>query len=308
MGLAAGTYAIGTVIGSVLGGAFAQHVTWRWVFYTNLPICGIAFVVLVPFLNLNHNRQGTVIKRIKRIKCVGAISFTVSVAAILLSLAWAGTKHSWSSWRIVVPLIHGFAGMLCFFALQYSGHVPEPTMPTRLISNDISVSISLMDFVHGILLLYVTYFMPICFQAVPGATPTHSGVEFFPVATTITPAAAICGVLVTMTGKYRLYHFLGLTLMTAGCGGLSILDAQSTMGAWIGFQLMFGLGVSMVFNTMIPPLPAMLPSSEVATATATWTFMRSFGQIWVVAIPSAIFNQRIDTLAHKRLSAFSNVA
>ena len=96
--------------------------------------------------------------------------------------------------------------------------------------------------------------------------------------------------------------------MAAGCGSLSTLDANSSMGAWIGFQLMFGLGNGLVFNTMIPPLLASLPSSEVATATATWTFMRSFGQIWGIAIPSAIFNQRIDTLVGKNLSAFPNIA
>lgn len=307
-GLIAGTYAIGTVIGPVLGGVFTQHVTWRWVFYINLPICGIALGLIVPFLNLKYHRQGTIVDRIKRIDWIGATSLTMSVTAILLALAWAGTKHSWSSWRTILPLILGFAGMLGFFVHQFSGHVAEPTMPPKLFSNRTSVSIFVMAFVHGILLLYVTYFMPVYFQAVRGATPTRSGVEIFPIATTIAPAAAVSGVLVTITGKYRLYHFLGFALMAAGCGSLSTLDASSSMGAWIGFQLMFGLGNGMVFNTMIPPLLASLPSSEVATATATWTFMRSFGQIWGIAIPSAIFNQRIDTLVQKNLSAFPNIA
>ena len=307
-GLIAGTYAIGTVIGPVLGGVFTQHVTWRWVFYVNLPICGIALGLIVPFLNLKYHRQGTIVDRIKRIDWIGATSLTTSVTAILLALAWAGTKHSWSSWRTILPLILGFVGMLGFFVHQFSGHVAEPTMPPKLFSNRTSVSIFFMAFVHGILLLYVTYFMPVYFQAVRGATPTRSGVEIFPIATTIAPAAAVSGVLVTITGKYRLYHFLGFALMAAGCGSLSTLDAGSSMGAWIGFQLMFGLGNGMVFNTMIPPLLASLPSSEVATATATWTFMRSFGQIWGIAIPSAIFNQRIDTLVRKNLAAFPNIA
>ena len=307
-GLIAGTYAIGTVIGPVLGGVFTQHVTWRWVFYINLPICGVALGLIVPFLNLKYHRQGTVVDRVKRIDWIGATSLTTSVTAILLALAWAGTKHSWSSWRTILPLILGFAGMLGFFVHQFSGHVAEPTMPPKLFSNRTSVSIFVMAFVHGILLLYVTYFMPVYFQAVRGATPTRSGVEIFPIATTIAPAAAVSGVLVTITGRYRLYHFLGFALMAAGCGSLSTLDASSNMGAWIGFQLMFGLGNGMVFNTMIPPLLASLPSSEVATATATWTFMRSFGQIWGIAIPSAIFNQRIDTLVRKNLADFPNIA
>ncbi len=307
-GLIAGTYAIGTVIGPVLGGVFTQHVTWRWVFYINLPICGLALGLIVPFLNLKYHRQGTIFDRMKRMDWIGAFMLTASVTAILLALAWAGTKHSWSSWRTILPLILGAIGMLGFLALQFTGHVAEPTMPPKLFSNRTSVSIFLMAFVHGILLLYVTYFMPVYFQAVRGASPTRSGVEIFPIATTIAPAAAVSGIMVTVTGKYRLYHFLGFALMAAGCGSLSTLDTQSSMGAWIGFQLMFGLGNGMVFNTMIPPLLASLPSSEVATATATWTFMRSFGQIWGIAIPSAIFNQRVDNLVHTRLSAFPGIA
>lgn len=307
-GLLAGTYAIGTIIGPVLGGIFTDHVTWRWVFYINLPICGVALATIVPFLNLKYHREGTIWDRFKRIDWIGSMVLIGAVTAILLALAWAGTKHPWSSWKTIVPLVLGFLGMLGFGAIQYSGYVNEPTMPPKLFSNRTSVSIFVMAFVHGILLLYVTYFLPVYFQAVLGSTPTRSGVQVFPIATTIAPAAAVSGVLITITGRYRIFHFLGFALMAAGCGSLAVLDADSSAGAWIGFQLLFGLGNGMVFNTMIPPLLASVPTSEVATATATWSFMRSFGSIWGIAIPSAIFNERINLLVAGRLLAFPDTA
>ena len=307
-GLLAGTYAIGTIIGPVLGGLFTDHTSWRWVFYINLPICGAALLLIVPFLKLKYRREGTIWDRLKRVDWIGNALLTAAVTAILLALAWAGTKHPWGSWRTLVPLILGFLGMLGFIAIQYSGYVEEPTTPPQLFSNQTSIAVFVMAFIHGLLLLWVIYFLPIYFQVVLGSTPTRSGVQIFPIATTIAPAAAIAGILVTVTGRYRAFHFIGFAFMASGAGSLAVLDAQSTTGAWVGFQLLFGLGNGMVFNTMIPPLLASLPSTEVATATATWTFMRSFGSIWGIAIPSSIFNDRINRLVADRLADRPDVA
>ncbi|KAH7395972.1 major facilitator superfamily domain-containing protein [Cadophora sp. MPI-SDFR-AT-0126] len=301
-GLLAGTYAIGTIIGPVLGGIFTQHVTWRWIFYINLPISGVALLFIVPFLNLKYRRVGTIWDRTKRVDWLGNFVLIGAVTAILLALAWGGTKFSWSSWHILVPMIIGFLGIVAFALIQVSGYVDEPTMPPQLFSNRTSVSIYIMAFVHGILLLYVTYFLPVYFQAVKGASPSRAGVELFPTATTIAPAAAISGVIITITGKYRVFHYLGFVLMSLGCGLFALLDEDSSIAAWVGYQVLFGLGNGMVYNSMIPPLLASLPPSEVATATATWTFMRSFGSIWGIAIPSAIFNDRVNHLVRERLA------
>lgn len=288
-------------IKAVLGGIFTQHVTWRWIFYINLPISGVALLFIVPFLNLKYRRVGTVWDRTKRVDWLGNFVLIGAVTAILLALAWGGTKFSWSSWHILVPMIIGFLGIVAFAIIQVSGYVDEPTMPPQLFSNRTSVSIYLMAFVHGILLLYVTYFLPVYFQAVKGASPSRAGVQLFPTATTIAPAAAISGIIITITGKYRAFHYLGFVLMSLGCGLFALLDEDSTVAAWVGYQVLFGLGNGMVYNSMIPPLLASLPPSEVATATATWTFMRSFGSIWGIAIPSAIFNDRVNHLVRERL-------
>ncbi|KAH8812400.1 major facilitator superfamily domain-containing protein [Xylogone sp. PMI_703] len=300
-GILAGTYAIGTIIGPVIGGIFTQHVTWRWCFYINLPIAGLSLIFILPFLNLKYRRVGTIWDRFKRVDWLGNAILIAAVTAILLALAWGGTKHAWDSWRTIVPLVLGFLGIIAFGLIQISGYVEEPTMPPRLFSNRTSVSIYAMAFFHGLLLLYVTYFLPVYFQAVLGSSPTRAGIQLFPTATTIAPAAAITGVVITLNGRYRIYHFVGFILMSLGCGLFALLDENSNTGAWVGYQVLFGLGNGMVYNSMIPPLLASLPPSEVATATATWTFMRSFGSIWGIAIPSAIFNDRVNHLAAERL-------
>lgn len=273
-----------------------------------MPICGLALALIVPFLNLKYRRVGTIWDRLKRVDWIGNAILILAVTAILLALAWAGTLHPWGSWRTILPLVLGGLGLAGFAAIQASGYVEEPTMPPKLFSNQTAIFIFIMAFVHGLILLYVTYFLPIYFQAVLGASPTRSGVDIFPIATTIAPAAAGAGIAVTITGRYRHFHFIGFILMSVACGLFTLLNRDTKTGAWVGYQALFGLGNGLVFNTMIPPLLASLPSTEVATATATWTFMRSFGSIWGIAIPSAIMNDRINHLVSERLSNFPDIA
>ena len=308
IGLLAGTYAIGTTIGPIIGGVFTQHVTWRWIFYINLPIAGVALALIIPFMSLQYRREGTVWDRLKRVDWFGSALLAASVTSILLALAYAGTKHPWSSWNAIVPLVVGFLGLAGFAISQRAGYVEELVMPPRLFSNRTSNSIFVMAFVHGLLLSYVTIFLPVYFQAVLGSSPTRSGVQVIPTALTLATAAAATGAIITHTGEYRSHHFIGWALMSAGCGAFASLDVASSTGAWVGFQLLFGIGCGMVINSMIPPLLASLPTSEVATAAATWTFMRSFGSIWGVAIPSTVFNERINLLVASRLTDFPTIA
>jgi hypothetical protein len=285
----------------VLGGFFTQHVTWRWTFYINLPICGIALGIAGPFLKLKYRRIGTISDRLKRVDWIGNIVLIAAVSAILLALTWAGTKYHWTNFHVLLPLFGGVAGLVIFVLIQISGMVAEPTMPPALFSTRTSVAIFVMAFFHGLILVWVIYFLPVYFQAVLLSSPTRSGVQIFPIATTIAPAAAISGVLVTLYGKYRVFHYLGWTLMSLGCGLFVLLKPSTSAAGWVTFQLLFGLGNGVVYNTMIPPLLAALGPDLIATATATWTFSRSFGSIWGVAIPSAIFNSRINSLVASRI-------
>lgn len=228
---------------------------------------------------------------------VGNTILILSVVAILLALTWGGTVHAWSSWRTIVPLVLGFVGLLAFLGYEATPLVKEPTMPMRLFTNRTSSATFVLSFIPGMLLFWVCYFLPVYFQAVLDASPTRSGVMLFPIATTTVPFGVLAGILITVTGHYRAFHFLGFGLMTVACGLFTLLDQHSSTGEWVGFQLLFGVGAGIVFTSCLPAILAALPESEVATATATWTFLCSFGSIWGTAIPSAIFNSRVNALA-----------
>ncbi|RAH75887.1 putative MFS transporter [Aspergillus japonicus CBS 114.51] len=263
--LMASVRAVGTTIGPVLGGAFAQHASWRWVFYINSPLCGVSLYLLVLFLRVNHPPRPpntTLGQQFGRVDLLGNTILTLAVVAILLALTWTGTAYPWSSWRILTPLFLGLAGLALFCIHQASRLCRDPSIPPQLFSSATAL---------------LAYFLPVYFQALRSLATTAFGLAVLPITAAIAPFGVITGVLIAMKNKYRPFHFLGYVCVTIGVALFSLLDNNSPARDWAGFQ-------------------AVLPESEVATATATWAFVRSPGCIWGIAIPTSIFNTRVQQM------------
>lgn len=298
--LMAAVWAVGTVVGPVLGGAFAQYMSWRWVFYINLPLSAASLILLVLFLRVSPpHGNGTIWQQLQRIDYIGNAILTATVVSVLLALSWADIDYPWSSWRVLVPLILGLAGLFLFYAHQRSRFCLEPSIPIQLFSSGTAVCALWIAFLQSVLLYWVGYFLPIYFQAIRSSTATQSGLFVLPITAAIAPLGIITGVLIAATGKYRAYHFLGYICLTIATGLFSLLDDQSPAHEWAGFQVLFGAGSGMIFSSTLPPIQASLPESDVATATSTWAFMRSFGCIWGIAIPTTVFNARVQELLYR---------
>ena len=169
-------------------------------------------------------------------------------------------------------------------------------MPPRMFTNRTSLAAFVVAFLHGMLTYWIIYFLPVYFQGVQLSPPTRSGVQLFPTVILIVPAAIVAGVLVTKTGRYKPLQIAGFAFFLLGLGLFSLLDANSSTGAWTGFQLLAAIGSGLIITSTLPAAQSVLPESDVAASTATWAFLRSFGSVWGVAIPAAIFNNRFSTL------------
>ena len=293
LGFMLSTAAIGTTVGPLIGGALAQ-VQWRWIFYMNLPVSSLALLATFFFLNVKYTRNPTWKHALARVDFLGNAIFMPSIIAILLGLVLGGVQFAWSSYHIIVPLVLGFLGWVVFHIHQASPLCKEPSMPPRLFQNRTSAAGFLLTFLFSMLITTVSYFMPVYFQAVKGSSPFGAGVRLLPYTAIIVTVGVLAGLIMSKTGLYRPLHFTAFALIAIGYGLLSLLDAKSNKAAWASFQVIVACGTGITVSTILPAILAALPESDVATATGTFSFIRSFGFLWGVTLPSIVFNGQID--------------
>ncbi|KAH9990389.1 major facilitator superfamily protein [Xylariaceae sp. FL0662B] len=297
-----GIVAFGTALGPFFGGLIIDHTTWRWVFYLNLPIGGTALVLLALFLQVNYDKDSSLSIRLTKIDWCGNLIFVASVSSLLIALSWAGSVYPWSSFRAIVPLVLGAVGLIVFTFFEASRWAPQPMIPLHLFSNRTSASAFGLSFVHSILTMWTLYFLPVYFQGVLGSSPGYSGVQLLPTILALIPAAGLVGIVMSKLGRYRPIHHLGYAIMTISFGLFSLLNAGSSTGAWVGYQVVGAIGTGLLIPTLLPAVMAPLTDADTAQAAATWAFLRSFGITWGTAIPAAIFNTRFDELAPQRIT------
>ncbi|KAJ5933796.1 MFS general substrate transporter [Penicillium verhagenii] len=299
LGLIVSLVGLGVALGPLFGGLIVQHSSWPWVFYLNVPIGGVACIALFVFLRLNSDKTPDYIKRLRRIDWTGNALFVLSTLSILISLSWAGTQYPWSSYHVLIPLALGLTGSALFVLYEASRFCTHPAMPLRSFANRTSATAFAVTFLHTLAFVSVMYFLPVYFQAVLSATPSRSGIQLLPTILFMIPGAVVGGTLLSKFGRYRPVQHVGFALMIVGFGLLSLLDAGSSTGKWVGYQLPGALGTGLALPVLLPAVQAPLAEEDTAQCTATWSFMRTFGLIWGTTISTAVFNNRFEALVSR---------
>lgn len=290
-------WAIGSVSGPIVGGAFAQNQAWRWLFWINLPISGIGFIGIIIFLNL-AKRKGSLKEKMAEIDYLGSTIFVASLTSFLIPITWGGVMYPWQSWQTLVPLTIGALGLagFCFYEAKVAKHT---ILPMRLF-RDRSTSICYFTtFIHGIILWAILYFLPLYFEGVKGYTPIITGVAALPQTVTVIPCAAIAGIVAARTGHYRWALWAGWVLTAFGCGLMCLLGVDSSIAQFIFLNGVSGIGMGLLFPSMQLAIQASAPQQDVAIAAALFTFFRGCGQTVGVAIGGVIFQNRITVELEK---------
>ncbi|KAF2268644.1 MFS general substrate transporter, partial [Lojkania enalia] len=290
-------FAIGNAMGPFIGGALVQSSSWRWVFYINLPIGGTSFILLYIFFNVKHKRT-TFKESLGRFDWVGSFLVITATISVIFALTYAGARYPWSSWRVIVPLVLGLLGLVGFHSWEASPWVTDPLLPPHLFGNRTSAISFFATFMQAFLFIWVVYFLPVYFQAVLGSSPTRSGVQLLPTVAALIPFALVGAQFVEKTGRYKPVHFVGLALTSIGLGTFALLKARSSMGMWVGLQLLHIAGAGAITTALLPAIQAPLTDKDNASSTAAASYVRSYGAIWGLTIPAAIFNNQFDQRLH----------
>ena len=296
MGLIGAVFAVASVAGPLLGGFIVDHLSWRWVFYVNLPI-GIVAVVIVAFgLHLPTRRMQ------HRIDYLGAALLGGGVAALILLTTWGGNQYAWGSLTIIGL---GILGVLLLGAFVWQeNRAAEPIIPLTLFRSSVFNVSSAMGFTIGMAMFGAIVFIPLYLQLVYGASPTSSGLRLLPLMAGLLVAAVGSGRIISRIGRYKPFPIAGTAILVGGMFLLSLLGVGTA--PWLAslYMLVVGVGIGLVMQVLVLVVQNDARPEDMGVVTSTATFFRSVGGSFGVAIFGAIFASRLaDQLARFPASA-----
>ena len=300
MGLIGSVFAVASVAGPLLGGFFVDSLSWRWVFYVNLPVGALALLIVITCLQLHTPTVR------HRIDVLGATLLSGGVASLTLLTTWGGTEYPWSSATIILL---GVAGVLLLGVfLWWETRAAEPILPLELFKSRVFSVANAMGFTIGMAMFGAIVFLPVFLQLVYGASPTSSGLRMLPLMAGLLAAAITSGRVISRIGRYRPFPIAGTAVLVVGMYLLSRLDADSP--SWVAsvYMLIVGIGIGLVMQVLVLVVQNDARPENIGVATSTATFFRSVGGSFGVAIFGTIFASRLsDQLAHLPASVTSRL-
>jgi EmrB/QacA subfamily drug resistance transporter len=282
-------FALSSIAGPLLGGFITDALSWRWIFYVNLPIGTLALF----FFIFGFHRPRHVVSH--RIDYAGAALLTAATVTLLLVLTWGGVQYTWSS-----PLITGLAAsviVMILLLVHTERRSTEPVLPPHILRNGVFMIATSVMFLTFMGLFGASIFLPLFFQLVLGFAPARAGLMLAPMTGGVVVASFLGGRFVSRTGRYKIFPVVGLAAATLAF--LSVMWS-AVAGASISFVevslVILGMGFGLVMpNLMVAIQNAVLPV-ELGSATAASAYFRSLGGTFGVAISGAIMTSQLQTL------------
>lgn len=282
-GLFGGVFGLATVIGPLTGGFIVQHMSWRWIFYINLPLGLLALVIIGLVLKPGGKRKQ------HEIDVLGAFYLSMALVGITLFTSEGGSVKAWSDPALWCILAFGIVGVIGF--IHEERLASEPIIPLRLFRERSFLLSSLIGFIIGMSLFGSVTFLPLYLQIVKEATPTQAGMQLLPLMGGLLLTSIISGRIISRTGKYRVFPIAGTLLASIGMGLLTTITTESPTWHLYLFTCVMGMGLGMVMQVLVIVVQNTVEPHLLGVATSSVTLFRSVGGSIGVALFGTVFSQ-----------------
>jgi EmrB/QacA subfamily drug resistance transporter len=286
-GLIGSVFAGASIIGPLVGGFIVDNFSWRWIFYVNLPVGGLALAVILATMPKRPHKQE------HSIDWLGAAILALGTTSLLLGLVWGGRDYPWGSAEVIGALVAAVLLLALFGVVER--RVREPILPFDLLRNQtVASSVACMGLV-GAAMFGTISFVPLFVQGVIGTSATSSGVVLTPLILGAVTTSFFSGQLVSRTGRYRPNTLVGPIILGAGMLLLWRMNVHTTNGEAARNMVIAGVGLGMMMQIFVLSVQNSVPRRAMGTATALTQFARSIGATLGVTLMGVIVNQNLPS-------------
>ncbi|WP_435270876.1 DHA2 family efflux MFS transporter permease subunit [Streptomyces sp. 1222.5] len=296
-GLFGAVFGATSVLGPLLGGLLTEHLSWRWVFYVNLPVGIVALAVIAAALHIPRRTSHHVIDYL------GTFLIAAVATCLVLVASLGGTTWAWGSAQVVGLCVLGVLLAVAFVAVER--RAAEPVLPLKLFGIRTFTLAAVISFIVGFAMFGAMTYLPTFLQVVHGISPTLSGVHMLPMVIGLLLSSTVSGQIVSRTGRWKVFPLTGTAVTAIGLLLLHRLDEHSSTTEMSVYFFVFGLGLGLVMQVLVLIVQNAVSYEDLGVATSGATFFRSIGASFGVAVFGTVFASR---LGDKLAAAFRGIS